>query len=389
MNKSNKSKIIFIMMFAGIIIFPYFNKIFEILENKELVGVTINHEKPQYGVETYIDGSYQQQFEQYYSQNFPNRNNIIKDYNQFKYSLFKKGSVVIGKENYLFEEGYITEYLGIDSNNSEEKIKELVNDLKVINDICQENDKEFYIIVTPSKADYYSEYIPDRYLKMVEKNEEYIRNYNIFLELLNGTDINYFNSCTYIDEIRDEIQTPLFYKTGTHWSFVTAAHALSNAIDYINDTSDLNLKELNVIGIEEGEKPFFYEDIDIYNLLNIKNGEMENTYHAPKIEVNDEGITNIPKLFMQGGSFSWQLLFFMNENNIFNDIDFMFYQQFIRDYKNNQDIGISNGQVDKEMLDELLDDKDVIILEVNQQAVGSMGSGFPKVLKEYLEMFGF
>ena len=92
---------------------------------------------------------------------------------------------------------------------------------------------------------------------------------------------------------------------------------------------------------------------------------------------------------MQGGSFSWQLLFFMNENNIFNDIDFMFYQQFIRDYKNNQDIGISNGQVDKEMLDELLDDKDVIILEVNQQAVGSMGSGFPKVLKEYLEMFGF
>ena len=291
----NNYKIIYILIFMGIILFPYANSIAHIIKDEELAGVTEEIKKPEYTLKTYLKGEYQQNYDKYYSQNFPYRNAIIKRYNQFRYDLFKKGAVVIGKENYLFEEGYINEYLGLDEKVSNEYINEVIENLKIISQKCKEKGKEMYVLITPSKADICKDYIPDKYYKM--QNKENKRCYDIFAQKFQEENIKYFDAYKYLKE--NEIKEPLFYKAGTHWSYVAATNTLSEFVRYINNTSKLNLRKFKVTGSENRGDPYYAEDSDIYGLLNIYKGDIEEKYYKPILQYEDNEKPN-KKVFMQG-----------------------------------------------------------------------------------------
>lgn len=386
-------KILFIINFMLILIFPYLNSLTHLVKNESLSGVTVESKKPVYTVKSYLSGEYQKDFDKYYLEKFPYRNVYIKSYNQIKYSLFNEGSVVIGKDNYLFEKPYIDEYLGIniENRNQQQYMTDLLDDIKTINETCKNNQKDFYILITPSKAEFCSEYISDRYYKIATNSSGYKRYYYELVSELNNNNIKFFDTCKYLKEIH--IDTPIFYKTGIHWSFMASTYALSDFIKYINSTSTLNLREFNVIGNEKAEKEFFEQDADIYNLLNIYKGEKDKLYYKPIIEFDNNKNTE-KKLLIQGGSFNWNLLEYMKKD-IFTNIDHLHYKKFVRNYNkdgNTKDTKITKNTLKKEEIDNLLKDKDIIILEVNQENIQNWrntASGFISDLRVYLEKYGF
>lgn len=389
-NNEVLKKCIFISLFILIIVFPYINSLMHIVKDEQLSGAMIIYDKPKFTVSDYYSGTYQEKFEKYYLQNFPYRNLFIKNYNQIRYNLFNKNtSVIIGKEHYLFEELYINEYLGIQTENADtEKVNSIINDLKIINNICEENGKKLYVIITPSKADFCCDYIPDRYKKNLVNNTRY---YDVITRKLESINIEFFDSNKWLRE--NSIETPIFYKTGIHWSYVASTYVLKDFINQINNTSNLNLPTFNIEKIESSKEPLYIGDQDIYYVLNIWQGEKDEEYYKPIIHFLNKNKVD-KKLFIQGGSYMWNLLEYCYKN-IFKEIDAVFYQQFIRNYSQDEykitDIPINNNLMQKEELDRYLLDKDIIIIEVNQYFMPSWvaDNSFPRILRQYLEEYGF
>ena len=380
-------KFFLIALFILIILLPNINMILGIIENIKLSGVTIDEKRPEYSLNNYYSGEYQSQFDKWYLQNYASRNIYIKMYNQLRYDLFSEGSVVVGKYDYLFEKGYINEYLGIGiESETEDEIQQYIQLLESINNICNSNGKKMYLIITPSKADFETDYIPNKYFKMVN-NDDYIRAYDLLKDKIKDTDINYFDSVDYLKN--NKIDAPIFYKTGTHWSFVASTYVLKDFINKINETSSLSLKTIQIESIEKNTKPFFKQDTDIYDVLNIWNGTKDNEYYKPKVKYIGEN--NNKNLFICGGSFMWNLTPYLYKN-IFKNVDAMFYTREIRHY-NEKEKGaaekIQNNNPTKEQLDKSLQNKDIIIIEVNQQAIKNSKFGFVKKLENYLKENGF
>lgn len=381
-------KIAFIIIFIWVIMFPNMNKYLPIIKNTTLNGVTRKIEEPQYNIFKYLSGEFQKKMESYYAENYPYRNCYIKVYNQLRYSIFREGTVVVGKDNYLFEKNYIEEYLGISKAASDEKIEKVVKILEKIDLICKEADKEFFIIITPSKAAFCSEYIPNFYYKLSEETKDNERNYDKLIKNLSNSNIKYIDSCRILREV--QIDEPIFYKTGTHWSYVASTKVLEEGIKYINEKSSKKYNNIKVIGSEQNRDPFFGEDHDIYLLQNIFKGDKDKLYYKPKISV-EKGV-NKHNLFMQGGSFCWNLTKYL-DTNVFDEIDFSFYQQFITRYRVGQRQereGIKDNKITDSQLKNMLKNKDTIVLEVNEEAIaGWIDNGFPQVLCQYLEKYGF
>ena len=68
-------------------------------------------------VDGWLSGNYQLTHQDYIDQNIGFRNVLVRTYNQMHYSLFdnaRANQVVVGKDNYLYEENYIKAHLGRD-----------------------------------------------------------------------------------------------------------------------------------------------------------------------------------------------------------------------------------------------------------------------------------
>jgi len=384
------------LIFIVVICLGNLNNLFDFIKKSELAGATEASIKPEFKIATYFNGEYQKNYDKWYYSNFPLRNNITKVYSQIKYSIFNKSpnsNVVKGKEDVLFEKSYIEEYLGITPPVTEEYLVDLTNDIKTIEEICKQSGKEFYLFITPSKADFYSDYIPSNFLKVASvngENDKETRNYNRFVKLLKENNVSSFDSSSYLMDIRSEIDAPIYPNTGIHWTFVSAAYSLQEFIKFINSSSKFNVKNYKIEDIQESNTPFHAEDTDIYNIMNVTYGNKDKVYSAPVLKAIEGSNMDTPKVFMEGGSFCWQLLQILQGQQSFSDIDFLYYQLFITHFKGGETTKTQvDGVVTKEILDKCLRDKDLVILEVNQENIANMGRGFPKVLRNYLEQYGF
>ncbi|GEM_PF-3414328 len=386
-NKFGLIVIFFIIISASLV-----NAVIRLRGETELIGVVKYTPKPIIQKSTIYNGEYQQEFEKWYNENFSLRGDVIKTYSQIIYSVFNKSPndlVIKGKNDILFEKSYVYEYLGITPPVTDEYLNNLIDDLNRIQEICTESDKEFYILVTPNKVDFYSDAIPNKYVKMSTLNKE-DRNYNRFIKLLKNNNIKYFDSYEYLMREKDNLITPLFSKTGVHWNYVTGANVVKEFINYINSTSDLNLKTIDIANIAESDKPLHSEDADIYSTMNVIRGNMDK-YYSPGVKVIGDNTNKTPNIFMQGGSFTWQILEYIYGTKVANEIDFMFYRRFINNckYQEVNEVSVETEESLKSALDQHLKNKQMIILEVNQQYIHDMGAGFPKILREYLDKSGF
>lgn len=121
-------------------------------------------------------------------------------------------------------------------------------------------------------------------------------------------------------------------------------------------------------------------DDDIWQLMNIFSTK-ETTYSYPiETELIPESY-DLPAVFVQGGSFTFTLLELLADHDIVRDLDFLFYDIALYDYDRNRS-AISG--LDDPSIWAKVQDSDVILLEVNEEAIYNMGSGFLPVLEEIL-----
>ncbi|MEI8204561.1 MAG: hypothetical protein WCH34_16180, partial [Bacteroidota bacterium] len=166
---------------------------FGIYKVKPLFGAITLAADTTFNFKGWFSGGYQEQKEKFRNENFGFRSILVRLNNQISYNLFNKAKangVIIGKDNYLYEENYIKAYFGTDFI-GEDSIKHRMNRLKSINDSLFKLNKNILLVYAAGKGGFYPEYIPNRYGKVRGKT-----NFDYHIKYSKQLGLNYidFNS---------------------------------------------------------------------------------------------------------------------------------------------------------------------------------------------------
>lgn len=343
-----------------------------VIKNVSLQGETIEESKADITVQNVWSGKWQIEFEDYLQNNLKIREWLIPIRNQIMYSFFHtspNNNIAIGRENNLFEKEYIYFESQIYPPMTEREMDNLIDKLEIINSALEAQGKNLFIFITPSKAEVYSEDMPVKYVSIAPTNGKE-SNYNLFIEALGNTEIAFYDSIPYVNELKNSEEFPVFPTTGTHWSDVTASFCAEELADSMEEQLEINLPEAEV-SYERCDDPIA-PDSDIYNLLNLMFKPDENYYKAVRkiTDANKEECT----ILARGGSFMGSSLYYgMIQEDYFTK-SYYLENTVIRCSETNYSGTFDS--YDDLSIKEMIEASDVILLEVNEEAIPRMSFGF-------------
>jgi len=307
---------LFLFLFI-ILLLPFLEYQLDFIESGKLNGaVTIApNVKPTW--KSWWDGTYQHQKSNHLNDSFGFRPDFVRLNNQISFWLFKKAyanSVVVGSDNYLYEEPYIKEYFGMDFMGDSLIRSELVK-LKKLQDIFQKLGKTFILVYAPSKAYYFPNHFPSRYHK------ENTSNYTTYTRIGDSLGINQIDFNGWFVKMKPRYGQFLFTRGGTHWTTYGSLLAADSFIRYIERSRKINMPYITWSKIEYSNDPR-NQDGDILRGLNLI-FPMKERYCYPDIGYTN-GSTR-PKAIYIGDSFVWTFVSDGVMKNTNTDWEFWYY----------------------------------------------------------------
>lgn len=374
---------ILVTIFAVCVCFPAVNTLLIKKDGAPLTGVSDDYIFPEFSMESFVNGSFQKQFEDSFSHGFSGYRTSMRIFNELRFRTFgEAGDTVVMKDGSVIFESYIDEYLGLSAeyNCSDEYLEQLVGQLKRLSELAEAQGKELLVYVTPNKAEFFEDQIPDKYWKMDRLYDVEGRSVYKLIAGMEDAGISYVDGAALLKSQVYDFE--LFPQTGIHWTQEAALQVFDEILNEL-ETKGFDLKHITSDGRETQSMPrrnSKNNDDDVWQLMNICS-TMDTTYSYPiEREVIPEKY-DLPAVFCQGGSFSYNIIEFLSNYDIARDVNFLFYNQSLYDYEGNmQPIYDLNDHTIQQKVVE----SDIILLEVNEQAVNGMGSGFFPVLEQIL-----
>ena len=366
-----------ILGFTAILFLPILLKT---KDNVQLSGVSEAVILPSFNLKGIWDGSFQETVETYYSENLPGRELMIKLRNQTIFSLFGKSPnkhIIIGKDHVLFELEYVLKYEKFYPSITEEFAQDLCSKLAAIQEQLKARGKEMYIFITPTKVRYYESYLPDRYLPSNHFSDS-LGNYEVFSEALKQYHLPVYDSIPYINNLAQTADFPLFYKTGTHWSWILSTEVTKDFLRFLNENSQYTFPDLKMdyFPIPEPLPP----DADIFHSLNLLIPPYD-TYYGIRITPEFQAEER-PNLFCRGGSFMGQTIGSLINNGYFNKDTYIENTEVSHNQFSESTIFSDYSEL---ALKQEFDQADIIIFEVNESHIPVMSFSLIDYLTEHPE----
>lgn len=165
---------------------------------------------------------YPVEFENYFNDNLPFRNQLITLNSKINYYIFHKSSnesVILGKDGWLFyndvEDGDpMADYLG-ENLFTEKQLQQIAENMVAAEEYLADKGCEFVLFIAPNKSRVYSEMMPDYY---GEPSEEYAV-LQIVEYLKENTDIRVVYPYEDLWEAGKQLEDVILYhKVDTHWN---------------------------------------------------------------------------------------------------------------------------------------------------------------------------
>ena len=301
-NKKFNIKIILLFTLLSLLIFPYLQVQLNLFKLKPLKGAIKKPVKKEFNFDNWFSGIYQEEQEKYLNETFGFRSFFIRVNNQLAFNLFKEAkanSVIVGKNNYLFEKGYINAYYGNDFVGYD-SINNRMQRLKYIQDTLTKLDKDIFLIFAPGKGSFYPEYIPQKYA-----SEKKTTNYEVHIELAQQLGIPYIDFKKYFVENKRTSPYPLFPQYGTHWSHYGMWLAADSIIRFIENIRNIEMPHLFWDEVDMHQPQ--YSDYDIAGGMNIlfKLKSFDMAYQRVQFQ-SDSGKIK-PSVLVVADSFYWDM----------------------------------------------------------------------------------
>jgi hypothetical protein len=348
--------------------------------DKPLNGASIEPERPKVSIRSLFDGSFQTAFEKYFGYKLVGRATMTRIYNQIIFSIFNSTDtyIQIGKEGYLFEPwypiGYLTEPDTKAIDDLEDKIRLLANLQSTLNNL----GKTSLVIITPSKASLYSEYLPSAYRPYVDIKARggYSPNfYELFNLYAKEMGVLFFDAHKLLLEQKEEGKD-IFVKGGTHWTASAVVPYFNQLTTVLNEKLQYPIGTIKTIKETPVWSEPFMADGDLETVLNLFPKSLKifprYQFYSPHIETISEPTECCPSVFVVGGSFNWTWLSMVYGKNgwldngtrpVFGITEFSYYNGFVTQYPENIHISETTENFASVL------DKDIIIIEFNEQAI--------------------
>jgi hypothetical protein len=351
--------------------------------------------RPVLPIKDIFNGTFQNNFEKYFSYNMAGRKSMVIIYNQILYSFFgsiNSDAIMMGKNKYLFDLTYdVRAYLDEPDDDKKKEFFDKLVQLTLLQKKIEELGKLLFVIITPSKASIYKEYFPEDlapYVYMKNRGEYALNYYEYFVSMVGETGLKYFDFHDELLELKNK-GTDIYTNGGAHWTGPAAAVYFSELINVMNRNTEKKIGTIQTVNAVPVWGDAFMTDDDIERILNkfpkytslperiqkilpfykhIFPISQFYSYHMESLSVPTD---YKPSVFVCGGSFNWAWLYMVyglegwvtKGDNIFSSTEFSFYNAYVMKYPENIRIADTTDNFYSVM------DKDIIIFELNEQAM--------------------
>ena len=311
---------------------PMFQEMFRPIKVKPLKGHTKPIECPKLTYNSYRDGKFQKDIEQYISENFGFRDPIIRLYNQYIWTCFRKTHIkflVPGKEDWLYYFGAVKDYYGTEQHSRYKTTKDAKNyydkNVKMmceLRDILKTYDIEFLSFMAPSKVRVYPEYLPDW-----ERDTTTINPIEYYSKALSEAGFPNIEMTSWFKTMKDTLGYPVFSQMDNHWQF-TSVYAYDSLFRFMD-----SLKHFNIPRIKYGtpypiEVKFQDDEASLNLIFPVRN---KNTEYKLDVEVVSDSTSRKPRVLFVGDSFVWALTKFIPWEQLMDDVEIWFYNEDVYD----------------------------------------------------------
>jgi hypothetical protein len=364
-DKSIKIKWGLLFIILVLLIAPFFQAKFNIIELTPLNGAITEPKEKAFSINDWFSGIYQEQEEKYLNETFGFRNLFIRVNNQIAFTLFnnvKANGVIIGKKNYLFEESYINAYYGNDYIGYD-SIKHRMQRLKHIQDTLTKLNKNIVLVFAAGKGSFYPEYFPEKYKTEKKKN-----NYETHVELAQQLGFSYIDFNKYFLENKNKSPYPLYPQYGIHWSYYGMCLAADSIIRFIENIRNIDMPNLYWNEVDNCQPK--ESDYDIAEGMNIlcKLKSFDMAY--PHIQIQSDSGKTKPSVLVVSDSYYWGMFNF-GISNAFTNSHFWYYNKQI--YPDSYQSPIETSQIN--LKDEIAK-HDVIIIMATEATLHGFGWEF-------------
>ena len=371
--------------FQGLIMLLFF---LNINPQTELIGVTLKNNKPEVKLKEILLGNYQNNYDRWFSDEFPFRSYMIKIYDQIMYiGGGEVNKVYRGRKGDLHGTFWLDNYL-IDEMD-DETLKEYFSNINYINEQLMLRGKNFVYIITPNKAEIHNNTLPFKYRLIKNKVKlETSKNKKKLSDFLNKKNILNID-LTFLIKEKEKNGEKMFPKTGIHWNQLGAAYGLIEILKKMQ-LSGINIQQVVISNRTDSTKPTFNET-EYKEILNVYYSKEDPPYPVVKLEYSNIGNQRKPSVFAMTTSFSNTIVeqFFFEFGMPFQKLKRLHYNQYYSElfYENNKLKGekrLPGIQMNQVNYQEILEFYDILIIEHPSTDIPEAHVEFAKNFANYL-----
>ncbi|MCH6255474.1 hypothetical protein MLD52_02860 [Puniceicoccaceae bacterium K14] len=338
-------------------------------EQKKLKGSVVETQTPELNLKNVLSGDFTTKIDTWVSNNLGFRESLVRFQNDLNYRLFKDVSrngtrIVLGKDNWLYEYGYIANAMS--KGYLDENAVSLFSDgLLQVQGFCQSKRADFFVVTAPSKVILYPEYLSDGYQKRIIKQSN--KDYQMSVKAFRQKGVNFIDGPKWFAEKKIQLNKyPLFSPGGTHWGLMAGFQFLEYSIDQINKSPHVFIEKPQLQSIEYSQ--IKDADSDILNLLNFnKTTDFKRDMPFPVIAKNNQPLDT--KIVIIGDSFAWLIVDHLRAANPSLKIDMYYYLQTKHEFRAS---GIKRSPVENFSFEEIVDEGDIVLAICNEAAIYSL-----------------
>lgn len=331
MGKKPKYDLLLFILLMVLGFLPMLQGWFQIIPTKPLNGVTKTIEKPEFRLDSYLSGDYAQQAEAFVSKNFGFHEPIIRLYNQYLWTCYRKTyahDVVAGKKGWLYYPQSVRDYYGQEllrwhssTDAAREKFDQEVKYMNWARSILKENGVDLLVFMAPEKSFLYPEYLPDG-----EKDTTTFNACDYFAQRFEDIGFPCIEMTRWFLQIKDTVDYPLIPQAGAHWIF-SSVYAVDSLSRLMGDLKGIKLPIMKIGEAYNTRERDHDYDNDLELLLNLAFPLRHQYGYCPRHKVNIEhdSTTVRPKVLFVGNSYFWAINQFVPLSEMFENTEYWYY----------------------------------------------------------------
>ncbi len=303
--------------------------LFKLLNEKPLEGVSVDEKEytlKYFTWSRWFDDRFQEAMVKTYAKKTGFRNTLIRVANHLDFLALRKlhaDKAILGKDNFLFEEGYIIDYLGRNYM-GDAYLRENLKRFKMAQNVLKERYKiDLILVLEPGKAGTYPEKIPMQY---ISKNKT-TSNYQTFAKVVKELEIPCLDIQSYFTSIKDTSKHPLYPKYGVHWSTYGMWLAADTLLKFTQSVTNINLAQIKWNGIKTTDE-LNDIDFDLEKTINLLFELPHEMLAYPNITIDTIDKVR-PRVLTIADSYYWSIFDNHIPHQAFANTDFWYYNNTI------------------------------------------------------------